>query len=380
MEEEFYYLLMKKCPDLKYLDMEVIKHQIFYFPEAKARFESLCKLICYTSIDSSYFYGLSRCCQNIQTLIVTNVNPNLNNGIVKLIEVQKNLNHIEWKDDFYDAHFTIDDDPYKNLLLTLEKKAENLSYLKIFFHYLENYEHYLFQMILPRFYKLKTLAIGGYLFFTQDQLNQLKMTVFNKLEMIRIDYNEFNRLDFISSIIENSGENLKKIVFRPNDIDHELYKYNEYSLNFIRKIYENCPSIEYLSIMLSPSKQHLAEFENLLKKCQNLKSLLLVIYNTDRAESYEKIFKNGEILLKILIRSAPPNFKEIRFYDEFKFSLESLEDFLRAWKGRPALSIITSDSIYEGINYKVLINKYKSYGVIKDFEYILFEDDIDYDF
>src|SRR5437762_71520 len=55
LQQEFYNLFVKKCPEFKYFDMKSIKHQIFYFPGAKARLESLCELKCDTSIDSSYF-------------------------------------------------------------------------------------------------------------------------------------------------------------------------------------------------------------------------------------------------------------------------------------------------------------------------------------
>src|SRR6266498_1095335 len=113
---------MKKCLELKYLDMRSIKYQIFYFPEARTRLESLCELRCDTSIDYSYFYGLSHFCQNINKLIIVNVDTKPNHGIVKLIEIQKNLKYFEWKDDFNDEYFT--EDPYKEILLALEKKAD----------------------------------------------------------------------------------------------------------------------------------------------------------------------------------------------------------------------------------------------------------------
>src|SRR4051812_41532212 len=56
LQQEIYSLMIRKCPDLKYLNIRSIKHQIFYFQEAKVRLESLCELKCVTSIDSSYFY------------------------------------------------------------------------------------------------------------------------------------------------------------------------------------------------------------------------------------------------------------------------------------------------------------------------------------
>src|SRR6266536_785160 len=172
LQQEFYNLFMKKCPEVKCLDMRSIKHQIFYFPEAKARLESLCELKCDTSIDSSYFYGLSYICQCIQRLIIFNVNPKANHGIVKLVEVQKNLKYFEWKDDFEENdYFT---DPYEEILLELEKKADSLNHLKIYFQYVDDYEHTLLQKVLPKFHKLKTLIIDVFYFFiTNEQLKML---------------------------------------------------------------------------------------------------------------------------------------------------------------------------------------------------------------
>jgi hypothetical protein len=203
------------------------------------------------------------------------------------------------------------------------------------------------------------------------------MQVYHKLEILKL---ECNSLNVISSIIENSGGHLKKILFRPQDtIDSDdPDDFNGNSFNFIRTTYKNCPLIEYLTIAFSPSKKHFAKFEKLLKICQNLKSLLLVIHSGNKRKTDEKRMGYGKKLLKILIESAPDNFKEIRFYYDFKFSLENLEEFLEKWRGRSALSIFTSDSIYGREDYKKLINKYKIEGVIKDFEHSLYEDQINY--
>jgi hypothetical protein len=370
MQQEFYYFFMKKCPELKYFDMKSIKHQIFYFPEAKTHLESLCELKCDTFTDSSYFYGLSHFCQNIQSLIIINMNSKHNYGIARLIEVQNNLKHFEWKDDFFeDVYF--EEDPYKEIFLALEKKADSLNYLNISFSYIEDYENTLLQRILPKFYKLRILIFDDYYcYFTEKQLEQLKIQVYHELEILNLGCNGLN---VISSIIENSGRYLKKILFRPYDAiigsnySHDFY---ENSFYFICKIYENCPLIEYLTISFSPSKEHFAEFEKLLKICQNLKLLFLVILDVNKRIANEKKMEYGKELLKILIRSAPTNLKEIRFYDDFKFSFEDLEEFFEKWRGRFALSIFTSDSIYEGENYKKLINKYKIEGVIKDFKHV----------
>ncbi|CAB4402982.1 unnamed protein product [Rhizophagus irregularis] len=370
MQQEFYYFFMKKCPKLKYLNTKSIKHQIFYFPEAKTCLGSLCELEFDTSIDSTYFYGLSRFCQRIQKLVIINMSTKLNHGVVKLIEVQKSLKHFEWKDCFYDEYFAKDDDPYEQILLVLEKKAGSLNYLRLSFQYVLNYEHTLLLEILPKFYKLKILIIDHYLLLNKEQLEQPeKLEKQPELEILNI---ECNRLNTVSNIIKNSGGRLKKILFKPysiSDFETADENFNESSLNFIRIVYENCPSIEYLSILFSPTKENFTELEKLLKRCQNLKSLLILIFDTN-FNDYEDHLKYGEELLKILIRSAPTNFKEIICDSEFKFSLKMMEEFLVNWKDRRALTIFTViDPSSEEVNFTELINKHKSNGVVKKFKY-----------
>ncbi|CAB4491082.1 unnamed protein product [Rhizophagus irregularis] len=374
MQQKFYSLLIRKCLELKYLDIRSIKPQTFYFPEAKDRLESLCELKCDTSIDSSYFYGLLPFCQYIQKLIIINIDSKPNHGIVKLIEAQKNLKHFEWEDDIRNSHLT--EDPSEEVFRALTKKADSLNHLIIYFRCIGGFESALPQEILPKFYKLKTLVFDDLRPFTEEQLEQLRIQVYRDLEIVNLERCGF---DVITKIIENSGGCIKKILFRDNNKFRCLTFYED-SLNFIRKVYENCPLIEYLTITLSLSKKHFDEFEKLLKICQNLKSLLITIDNLYAIETDEEILEYGKIFLETLNRSAPINLQEIRFYDDFKFSLENLEEFLEKWRGRSAISILTSDSIYEGENYKKLINKYQRYGVIKDFEHNLNDYEIHYPF
>ncbi|RIA80102.1 hypothetical protein C1645_882356 [Glomus cerebriforme] len=360
LQQEFYNLLITTCLELKYLDMRSINHQIFYLPEAKARLETLCELNCNTSVDPTYFYGLARICQNIQKLIIINNTIKVNHGIAKLVEVQENLINFEWNDDLDGFYYSMED-PYKETLLALVKKADVLKHLKISFEVVEGIEYTLLQELLPKLNKLKSLTIDDFIFFTE---NQFDMMVYHDIEMLYIDCITVN---VALSIIENSKGHLKELLlFKFLDcyyfLDYEE-NFNEASLNFIHKICERCPSIECLSLLFSPTIEHFTEFEKLLKVCQNLRSLLIVITNINENETFEKILENGEELLRTLIRSAPINLREIRFFDDFKFSLQALEEFLKKWRGRPALSILTSDHIYKGEDYIKLINEYKNDGL-----------------
>ncbi|GBC32126.2 hypothetical protein GLOIN_2v1791318 [Rhizophagus irregularis DAOM 181602=DAOM 197198] len=298
--------------------MKSIKHQIFYFPEARIRLESLCELKCDTSTDSSYFYGLAQLCQYIQRLIIANVTKNYY-GIAKLIEVQKNLKYFEWRDneDLYVPG--PNQDSYREILFALENNANNITHLNIYFIYISRSS----QKILPKFHKLKTLITS---FGSLDE-QQLKMCVYRDLEIFKI--NHYN-LKAASIIIENSGERLKKILLEPYELLEDVDNFIEDSLIFI-----------------------------------------LIFDHTyeDSTYSYEeKNLKYGQELLKILINSTSNNnLKEIRFCGGCKFSLGALGEFFEKWEGR-TLSIITSNYyIYEDEEYKELINKYKNNGIIKDF-------------
>jgi hypothetical protein len=351
LQQEIYGLMIRKCPELKYLNIISIKHQISYFPEAKTRLESLCELKCDTSIDSIYFYGLANICKNIQRIIIINEEMKINRGIVKLIEVQQNLKYFKWEDDFYCDEFV--EDPYEEIFLALIKNASVLNHLILLFQFIEGCEYQFLQETLPKLYKLKTLIITNVFIF----INEYKKLFCRELEIFNVDYISLNAA---SNIIENSGGNLREISLRYYNCHDCGDDFIEDSLVFIRNIYENCPLIEYLSLTFS--SEHFTEFDKLLKICQNLKSLLLLfILNSDREET-------GNELLKILIRSAPTNLREIRFFNDFQFSLKNLEEFFEKWKGRPALSIQTADHTYERNDYMELIIKYKNDGVIEDFK------------
>ncbi|CAG8565725.1 hypothetical protein GLOIN_2v1771472 [Rhizophagus irregularis DAOM 181602=DAOM 197198] len=365
LQQEFYNLFMKKCSELKYLDMRSIEHQIFNFPEAKLRFESLYELKCDTSIDSSYFYGLAHISQYIQKIIVVNnAKTKANFGVVKLIEVQKNLKYFELIDEFYTYSSSIYYVPDKKkaansidpILLALEKKADIINHLKIYLVYIGQTLH----KVLPKLYKLKTLIVNDFRYTNEEQL---RMCVYHDLEILKIDY---CNLKTASIIIENSGGHLKKILLGTYEPDHIDDFYDD-SLTFIRKIYQYCPSIEYLPLAFSPSKEHFEEFEKLLNVCQNLKSLSLIMCDMEEQVTEKNLSENGEELLKIIIKSAPTNLREIRFLYDFKFSLGTFEEFLVKWRGRPSLSILTYKPIFREENYVKLINKYKNNGVIKDF-------------
>ncbi|RIA83456.1 hypothetical protein C1645_833813 [Glomus cerebriforme] len=70
-----------------------------------------------------------------------------------------------------------------------------------------------------------------------------------------------------SGIIENSEGYLKKfLLFKLYDYMFET-NFNKDSLDYIHKICEYCPSIEFLSLVFPLTKNHFTEFKKLLKVC-----------------------------------------------------------------------------------------------------------------
>src|SRR5918912_1569181 len=121
--------------------------------------------------------------------------------------------------------------------------------------------------------------------------------VYHNLVVISIDY---IALETAVCIINNSGGHLRKILFKYDDIDYED-NFNEVTLIFICIVHENCPLVEYLSLVSSTSNDHFIELEKLLKSCQNLKSLLLSLFCDDEIDYGNKILENGEKLLEMLV-------------------------------------------------------------------------------
>ncbi|RIA82696.1 hypothetical protein C1645_880906 [Glomus cerebriforme] len=356
LQEEVYKLLMRKCLEFKNLDMRSMKHQIFYFPEAMIRFETLYELKCNTSIDSIYFYGLARICHFIQNLIIFNTNTKVNHGIVKLIENQNNLKFFKWENDFDDY---VEEDTYDDIFLALAKKSNTLIHFVTSFREGSNYTFP--SEILPELYNLIILKLNFHPIFDSYYDEKFTISFYSNLEILQLcDYILINT---VSCIIKNSGGLIKKIIINSYDINYNFY---HDSLVLLRSIYEFCPLIEFLSITFPSSKKHFIEFENLLKFCKKLKILDLLDANTIE-ESFDIKLLYGENFSKVLINSEPFNLREIRFCDYFKFSLFSLQSLLDNWKGGFLLTFLTSDPIYISDDYSKLINNYKNIGLIKDF-------------
>ncbi|RGB41191.1 hypothetical protein C1646_663255 [Rhizophagus diaphanus] len=366
LQEQIYSFLIKKCPEIKYLNV-CGTYEILHLPEAKFRLESIYELTCDTLINPRYFYRLAHICQQVQRIIIINKNLKANSGTTKLIEYQKNLKYFEWVDEFEvenDMYYYWEmlEDPYTEIFNAVKKHANTLNHFQFensSDNYNDNGDYAFLQNALLELHNLKTLKISSPLFSNNDEFNKkLEMVAYRNLEFIEIDFIYIYQVNHI----------IKKSFFlrelRINCFYIEKDSFNDDSLNFIRIIYENCFLIEYLTIPMFPLLEtYYIEFEKLLRKCQNLRSLYF------KKEYYEKgkNLEYGDYLSNVLIKEASINLKKIGIPHGIRFSLETLETFLEKWKGRPAISIhLVEFYIYQTDSYMKLVNKYKIEGVIKD--------------
>jgi hypothetical protein len=362
LQEEIYSFLIRKCPEINYLDMRGT-YDIVYLPEAKIRLESLCELTCDTLIDSKYFYRLAHICQQIQRITIFNKNYKINYGTTKLIEFQKNLKYFKWIDDFDDEYYMDQlEDPYSDIFNALKKHANTLNQFEICLWYEYDYNEYdyaFLQYALLELHNLKIIEIYSPTLLNDDNLNKkLEMASYCNLEILEMDS---IYIYHATCIIKNSLY-LKELRIYNYHWDYDSF--NDDTLNFIRTICENCFLIEYLSIPIFPLlENHFIEFEKLLRKCQNLRSLLFAETCYDEEDELEY----GDYLLDVLIRGASTNLREIEITSDAKFSLKALETFFEKWRGRPAISMYVSEARYYRRNdlYMELINKYKTEGVIE---------------
>ncbi|UZO24533.1 uncharacterized protein OCT59_016829 [Rhizophagus irregularis] len=373
LQEEIYSLLIKKCPEIKYLNI-CGTYEIVYPPEAKVRLESLCELTCDTLIDTRYFYRLAQICQQIQRIIIINKNlVKVNHGTTKLIEFQKNLKYFKWVDEFKeDYYWELLEDPYTEIFNVLKKHTNTLNHFDINLHYeysitdyydiYDDFDYTFLQYALLEFHNLKILEINSPIFLNNDNFNKkLEMVAYRNLEILKIDFIDIYQ---VNCMVKNSLclRELRINEFHWNDDDDNFY--ND-SLNFIRTICENCYLIEYLTIPVFPSSEnHFIEFEKLLKKCQKLRSLNFkeAYYEAGRDLEFE------DYLLNVLIREASANLREIRIPYDIMLSLKTLETFLEKWKGRPAVSLYFNNTYFyqKDNSYMKLFDKYKIEKVIKD--------------
>jgi hypothetical protein len=303
--------------------------QIHLIPGSKICLSEIKFLSCNASIENNILVGLTEICKSIKELEVFFERYN-NYGIVKLIENQKNLFNLRLIDD-YKRHESF----HKIIENSLIKHANTIQYFMITKPPVTN--------ILSSFVNLKVLELE----FNGD-------IVYNRLESLSLPFLQVLKtklvpINIIISLIKNTNGTLIEISMKSsmsnNVINNKI---------IIKTIYQNCPKLKYLKLVLRNSS--ILELEKLLITCQYLDELYLF--------DYDEIDLNN--LFKILAKSSPTSLFKFKFAFS-QIDLDSLEIFFENWKERYPSHPMLLQFKCQTEDIEVLIERYKSEGVIKSY-------------
>ncbi|GES74531.1 hypothetical protein GLOIN_2v1866989 [Rhizophagus clarus] len=197
--------------------------------------------------------------------------------------------------------------------------------------------------ILSSFENLKELELDSNYHYSWDCLENLSLPFLQILKTRAIP------VEKLANLIENTNGHLTKI-----NIDYVFYEEID-NRRIIQAIYQKCPKLEYLKIILM--RNNIKEFEKVLINCKYLDELFI---------SVDNLFDPRE-LFEILAKSSPASLFKFKFSNLFiPDKLESLKQFLDNWKGRhPMFLQFNYRDIKEFSALMRLIKKYKALGIIK---------------
>ncbi|CAB5304851.1 unnamed protein product [Rhizophagus irregularis] len=162
------------------------------------------------------------------------------------------------------------------------------------------------------------------------------------------------KINILRNLFVNTNGNLIKIGI--DDIPHNEID----NKNIIQAIYQNCPNLMYLKLMIR--NESILELEQLLINCQYLVGLYFFAIKTF----------DWDELFKVLTISSPTSLIKFKFNNILSYGtikLESLKLFFDNWKGRNPISL-QFDS-YNGCSDLIdLIGEYKLEGIINKFDHL----------
>ncbi|GBC07856.1 hypothetical protein RclHR1_07730009 [Rhizophagus clarus] len=307
-------------------------NQIQFIHGAERCFSGIKFLSCDTGINDNIVSKLTETCKLIKELqlFISNVNY----GIVKLIESQGKLLNIDLSSFLFD--YESSHKIYENSLI---KHASTIQCCRI--------TRQPSIKFLSSFVNLKELELGSAT-STITSWSCLGNLSFPFLQILRSSSVPIGAL---TCLIKNTSRFLTEI-----KIDY--VGHDEMGNKFlIQAIYQNCPNLKYLKIMVRYC--NILELETLLISCQYLDGLFLIVNDYDRRDFWNELFK-------VLTKSSSIKLFKFKFYSYELPRLNSLKLFFDNWRGRhPMLLQFISDKT---INLK-LIERYKAEGIIKKFDY-----------
>ncbi|RGB43404.1 hypothetical protein C1646_749789 [Rhizophagus diaphanus] len=327
---------------------QYFNYKVHSIPGAEHCLSGLESFSCHSCVDQSILEGLSSICKSIKKLkfYVDFHNANINFGIIKLIEAQKNLNEVH----LFNYSVT---ESFEGLIEeSLIKHADTIQYLRIrsvpvtkFLSYLVN---------------LSSLEIEFMDSNTWNNLNYYENLSLPNLKILRTKQVPFK-------ILVNLIENTKGYLTEINTFYNFYYNIAINIKSFIQAIYNNCLNLKYLLFSSNNSNSIIPGFETLLIKCQFLKELILLIHDcNDYAFSWDKLFM-------VLAKSSPISLLRFKFYSISMFKLKDIALFFHNWKNRNPMTLGICDNISyfgrisENKPLEDLCEEYKLKGKIKKY-------------
>ncbi|PKY59773.1 hypothetical protein RhiirA4_482792 [Rhizophagus irregularis] len=320
-------------------------YKVHSIPGAEHCLSGLESFSCRSCVDQSILEGLSSICKSIKRLkfFVESFNVNINFGIIKLIEAQKNLNEVHLFN--YSVTKSFEGLIEKSLI----KHADTIQYLRIrsapvtkFLSYLVNLSSLEIEFMDP-----------------WNNLNNFENFSVPNLKILRTKQVPYN-------ILVNLIENTKGYLTEINTFYNFSYEIVNIEL-IIQAIYKNCLNLKYLLFSSNNSNSIIPEFETLLIKCQFLNELILLIHDhNDYAFSWDKLFI-------VLAKSSPISLLRFKFYSISMFNLKDIALFFYNWKNRNPMTLgICNNNSYFNKRSKNkpledLCEKYKLKGIIKKY-------------
>ncbi|GBB88339.1 hypothetical protein RclHR1_01490020 [Rhizophagus clarus] len=310
IENIFYNIIFNQCSSIKCLDLShefyEKKYEMVNYIELKDQLSNLVEFTCTQYIDEKIFYTLAEICVNIRKLEIRKRNKN-NDGLFKLIQAQKQLEYFCYRGR---KSRTCDWDIFcKEMGEALIKHANTLK------HFNTPIRLCIPLITLNSFVNLETLMLG----YSTNYINDLHLIKLPKLQYLKVCY-----LTKVRELIQNTGGFLKRIeIYKPLVEAEEIIK-------IIRVVYQHCPQLEYFCF---PFVDKVGDIlEELLLNCNYLKKIIMNGYYLD-----------GDILLRILIKSTSKKLQHIEINGDWKFSVKELEGFLNNWKERKCLLYLKFD-------------------------------------
>ncbi|CAB5303512.1 unnamed protein product [Rhizophagus irregularis] len=262
---------------------------------------------------------------------------NYNYGIIKLIENQNKL----FKIHFIIKYSINDDSFWKVFENSLIKHSNTIKYFKLTEKFMER-----------TFQRICILELGGN--FRNMKLDHSRENL--SLPFLRILKANDVPVNFLTNLIESSNGYLVEInICYINNLLIQKFDNNK----IIQTIYKNCSNLKYLRLLCKSS--NILELKNLLINCQYLDGLYV---DTNFGSM------NWKDLFIILTESSPISLFKFKFHFSYELpNLEYFKLFFDNWKGRNPMLLQflkTGRMIKE---YNDLIEKYKSEGIIKKFDY-----------